>query len=330
MNFQQGGNMSASQYLLGIDIGGTKLAAVVANHQGRLLHKMRQPTQAGRGAQAVLERILEMVRRILAGANLSPTDIACIGVSCPGPVDCQTGIIYSPPNLPGWKEVPLKAILQQEFGIPARFENDANAAAMAEMKFGAGKGRKNIIYLTMSTGIGGGIIIDGRLCRGAHNSAGEVGHQTLIPEGPSCGCGKHGCLEALCSGSALSRIMQQEARQHPDSLMLKLAGGRLEELAPPVLVEAARAGDELALRIWEQAGYHLGWGLANLANILDPEIFILGTIAVHAGELLLAPARKAMACHIFNRSIPLPPLVPAKLGDEIGEYGAIAIAMEDF
>ncbi len=319
--------MPAKKYLLGIDIGGTKLAAALADGEGQLLHKTRRPTEAPKGSQHVLDGILHLGREILTQANISSSDIACIGVSCPGPVDYKTGIMYTPPNLPGWGDVPLKEILQKEFGIPAKFDNDANAAALAEYKFGAGVGYKNMVYLTMSTGIGGGIIIDGRIYRGTHGSAGEVGHQTLLPDGPLCGCGKRGCMEALCSGTALSRIIREEVKRHPESSMLKLAGGKAEKLAPPVLIEAAKAGDELALQIWEEAGYHLGWGLANLANILDPEIFILGTIAIKAGELFLAPARKALDKFIFNRHIPLPELVSAKLGDEIGEYGAIAVAL---
>ncbi len=319
--------MSAKKYLLGIDIGGTKLAGALADSEGRLLHKMRHPTEAHQGSQHVLDGIICLAQEVLTQANIASSDVSCIGVSCPGPVDCETGIMYSPPNLPGWGEVPLAEILQREFGIPARFENDANAAALAEHKFGAGVGYKNMVYLTMSTGIGGGIIIDGRIYRGAHGSAGEVGHQTLMPDGPLCGCGKRGCLEALCSGTALSRIIQGEVERHPESLMLKLADGQAEKLAPPVLVAAAKAGDETALEIWETAGYHLGWGLANLANILDPEIFILGTIAIKAGELLLKPTRQALNKFIFNRHIPLPDLVPARLGDEIGEYGAIAVAL---
>ena len=319
--------MPNNKYLLGIDIGGTKLAVVVANHQGQLLHKIKQPTQASQGSQSVLDEIKSLGHQVLAQANLSPAEVACIGVSCPGPVDCKTGIIFAPPNLPGWGKIPLKTILEKEFSIPAKFENDANAAALAELMFGAGIGYKNLIYLTMSTGIGGGIVIEGRLYRGAHNSAGEVGHQILLPDGPLCGCGRRGCLEALCSGTALSRIMKEEAGRHPDSLMLKLAGGKIEDLAPPILIEAAQAGDKVALQIWEQAGYYLGWGLANLANILDPEIFILGTIAIKAGDLFIEPARKALAQYIFNRNIPLPAIIPAKLGDKIGDYGAIAIAL---
>ncbi len=319
--------MTANQYILGIDIGGTKLAVVAADSKGKLLHKIKQPTEAHKGPQAVVDKIINLAHQLLEQTNLSLSEVACIGVSCPGPVDLETGIISSPPNLPDWGEVPLKEILQKEFGILAKFENDANAAALAELMFGAGVGYKNMVYLTMSTGIGGGIIIDGKLYRGTHNSAGEVGHQILIPDGPLCGCGRQGCLEALCSGTAISRTMHEEAKRHPESLMLKLADGQIEKLAPPILIKAAQAGDETALNIWAQVGYHLGWGLANLANILDPEIFILGTIAIKAGELFLAPARDALAKYIFNRNIPLPALVPAKLGDEIGDYGAIAIAL---
>jgi glucokinase len=318
--------MPDKPYLLGIDIGGTKLAVVIADNQGRLLHKIRQPTQAYQGGRAVLDKILALVHQILAESGLKPADVACIGVSCPGPVDTKTGLIHSPPNLPGWGEIRLKTILEQEFGILAKFENDANAAALAEMMFGAGINHKNMIYLTMSTGIGGGIIINQRLYRGTHGSAGEVGHQILIPDGPLCGCGRRGCLEALCSGTAISKLMQKAAQDHPESLINSLAANKPENMAPPVLVRAAQAKDELALDLWRQIGYYLGWGLANLTNVLDPEIFILGTIAINAGELLLTPARETLSRYIFNRNIPMPDLILAKLGGEIGEYGAIAIA----
>jgi glucokinase len=167
--------MPNKQHLLGIDIGGTKLAVVVADDRGRLLHKIRQPTHAHQGPQAVMQKMLSLVRRILNEASLSAADIVCMGVSCPGPVNTETGVIYSPPNLPGWGEISLKVILEQEFGIPAKFENDANAAALAEMMFGAGMDYKNMIYLTMSTGIGGGVIIDRRYTGGRTTRPGRWG-----------------------------------------------------------------------------------------------------------------------------------------------------------
>jgi len=318
---------SEKKYLLGLDIGGTKLSAVLADRKGHILHTLKQPTCAQQGPQAVLDKIFDMLQHLMLKSSISAQDVACLGVSCPGPVDTKTGVIHNPPNLPGWSGVPLKKLLEDKFGILTRFENDANAAALAEMRFGAGTGYKNLVYLTMSTGIGGGIIIDGKLYRGAHGKAGEVGHQTLIPFGPLCGCGKRGCLEALCSGVALTKRMQEAVKRNPESLMLKLVEGRVEDLDPQILIRAAKEGDRLALEIWDRAGYFLGWGLANLVNILDPEIFILGTIAIYAGELLLKPAREALAREVFDKTQPPPPLVPAKLGAQIGDYGALAIAL---
>ncbi len=208
--------------------------------------------------------------------------------------------------------------------IPAIFENDANAAALAEYYYGAGRGYRNVVSLTMSTGIGGGLILDGRLYRGSHGMAGEPGHMTLLPYGPHCGCGKRGCLEALCSGTGLTRWMREEVKYRPDSLIYKLAEGNLDRLSPVILIKAAQDGDDLALDIWNQAGFFLGWALANLAVILDPDVFILGTIAIHAGDLLLTPTRQSLARHILHQ-IPPPPLVTAKLGEHTGDYGAIAI-----
>ena len=317
-----------SGHTIGIDIGGTKLSVVLADGKAALLRKIKEPTHADKGPQYVIAKIIEMAQAILAQSGLTVAQVSCLGVSCPGPVDPQTGAIFEPPNLPGWKDIPLKKILEERLHIPARFENDANAAALAEYYYGAGQGCHNMVYLTMSTGIGGGLILDGRLYRGSQGMAGEVGHQTLLPYGPLCGCGKRGCLEALCSGTGLTRWMREEAKVQPDSLIYKLVKGDLGKLSPVVLIKAAQAGDKLALDIWNQAGFFLGWGLANLVNVLNPDIIILGTIAIHAGELLLAPTRRSLTRHVLHQ-IPLPPIVTAKLGDNTGDYGAIAICHMD-
>ena len=184
-------------HVVGIDIGGTKLATVAADSTGRILSKVRKPTLAERGPEYALQLLFDMVRETVEQANLAQQSISAIGVSCGGPLDTKTGIVYSPPNLPGWDALPLKTQLESEFQIPVTIENDANASALAEFRFGGGRGYDAVLYMTMSTGIGGGIIINGEIYHGANDSAGEVGHQILLPDGPRCGCGKRGCLEAL-------------------------------------------------------------------------------------------------------------------------------------
>ena len=218
------------EHVVGIDIGGTKLATVVADKTGHILGKVRKPTLSEKGPEYAIHLLFDMVREVVSQADLEQKAISAIGVSCGGPLDTKTGIVYSPPNLPGWDALPLKARLESEFLVPVTIENDANASALAEFRFGGGRGYSAVLYMTMSTGIGGGIVIDGQVYHGANDSAGEVGHQILLPNGPRCGCGKQGCLEALCSGPAIARraqaaIQKQLVDEKPLTAMLTLADG---------------------------------------------------------------------------------------------------------
>ena len=216
-----------TQYLVGIDIGGTKLATVVADDNGAILHKVRQPTEARYGSDHVVSKLIQMVDQMLALVEISRSQISAIGISCGGPLDTTTGIVYSPPNLPDWDAVPLKKIVTTEFQVPTVIENDANASAYAEWKFGGGQGYDEVVFMTMSTGIGAGIVSKGQIYHGASDCAGEVGHQVLIPNGPLCGCGNRGCLEAICSGPAIARRAQEAIQKQPETEMLKLADGSL-------------------------------------------------------------------------------------------------------
>ena len=320
-------------HLVGIDIGGTKLATVVANSTGQILSKVRKPTLAEKGPRYALELLFDMVRETVELASLEQQSISSIGVSCGGPLDTKTGIVYSPPNLPGWDALPLKAQLESEFQIPVTIENDANASALAEYRFGGGRGYNALLYMTMSTGIGGGIVIDGQIYRGANDSAGEVGHQILLPDGPQCGCGKRGCLEALCSGPAIARRTQAAIRaQRTDkknsaTTLLNLANNRIENVKSEHLLTAARAGDAFALQLVEETAYYMGWGIANLVNILNPDIVLLGTIAIAAGDLLLNPIRKTVSEFAMTRPAEVVKIEPAQLGETLGDLAAIALVV---
>lgn len=314
-------------FILGIDIGGTKIALALGESTGRVLERFRMETRVERGPHSILEDLKGESRNMLKRMGLGGENLLGIGISAPGFLDTRRGVLFSPPNLPGWSRVPLKKILEEEFEARAILENDANAAALAESFFGAGKGFQDIVYLTMSTGIGGGIIIGGRLHRGCHDAAGEVGHHTLVPHGPRCGCGKQGCMEALCSGSGLTRRLKEVLEEEPGSVLARKAVESGSPGGPPLLFEAAREGDALALEIIEEAGKYLGWGLANIANILDPEIIILGTLVVKSGDLLLAPARRVLKEYLFGPGRPLPLLAPARLGDELQYLAGISIVL---
>lgn len=320
-------------HVVGIDIGGTKLATVVADRTGHILGKVRKPTLAERGPEYALDLLFDMVRETVSLTGLEQDAISAIGVSCGGPLDTKTGIVYSPPNLPGWDALPLKTKLESEFQVPVTIENDANASALAEYRFGGGRGYKAVLYMTMSTGIGGGIVIDGHIYHGANDSAGEVGHQILLPDGPPCGCGKRGCLEALCSGPAIARRAQAaiqaqitEAKTSATTL-LHLAGGRIEDVKSEHVLTAARTRDALALQLINETAYYMGWGIANLVNILNPDIVLLGTIAIAAGDLLLDPIRKTVSELAMPRPAEAVKIAPAQLGEALGDLAAIALVV---
>ena len=316
-------------HVVGIDIGGTKLATVVADQTGRILTKVRKPTLAERGPEYALRLLFDMVRETIELADLEPDAISAIGVSCGGPLDTKTGIVYSPPNLPGWDALPLKARLESEFQMPAIIENDANASALAEYRFGGGRGYTAVLYMTMSTGIGGGIVLDGQIYHGANDSAGEVGHQILLPDGPPCGCGQRGCLEALCSGPAIARRAQAAVREEKASptVLLNLVDGHVRDIRSEHVLEAARRGDVLALQIVEETAYYMGWGIANLVNTLNPDIVLLGTIAIAAGDLLLDPIRRRVSEFAMTRPAEVVKIAPAELGDALSDLAAIALVM---
>ena len=320
------------QHVVGIDIGGTKLATVVADSTGNILGKVRKPTLSEKGPAYAIGVLFDMVREVVTQVGLEQASISAIGVSCGGPLDTKTGVVYSPPNLPGWDALPLKARLESEFQVPVTIENDANASALAEFRFGGGRGYRAVLYMTMSTGIGGGIVIDGQVYHGANDSAGEVGHQILLPNGPRCGCGKRGCLEALCSGPAIARRAQAAIQKQLEdgtasTALLTLADGRIEDVKSEHVLAAARTGDALASELVQETAYYMGWGIANLVNILNPDIVLLGTIAVAAGDLLLDPIRETVSKFAMTRPAEAVHIAPAQLGDALGDLAAVALVV---
>ncbi len=315
-----------NSHVVGVDIGGTKLATVVADKDGNILQKVRKPTESEKGPHHAVRLLLDMVDEVIDLAELRRGDISGIGVSCGGPLDTKTGIIYSPPNLPGWDALPLKEMIESEFDIPTVIENDANASALAEARFGGGRGYDYVLYMTMSTGIGGGIVANGEIYHGANDSAGEVGHQILLPDGPLCGCGRYGCLEALCSGPSIARRAQEAIADQPTKI-LTLVDGQIDRVRSEHVLQAAREGDALAIDLVGETAYYMGWGIANLVNILNPQIVLLGTIAVAAGDLLLDPIRRTVAEMAMQRPLESVKIMPAELGDSIGDLAAISLVI---
>jgi len=319
----------AAPYVIGVDVGGTKLATVLATRTGEIVHKVRLPTEAERGPEFGVARLLSMVQRNLDEAGVCSEDVIGIGVACGSPMDAERGIILGPPNLQTWNPVPIVDRLQAEFGIYAQLENDANAGALAEWLFGAGKGRRHVVYMTMGTGIGGGLILDGRLYRGANGNAGEVGHMRVVDRGgPLCGCGKRGCLEAFCSGPSIARRTREALRDAPTSRIAALAG-RAEDTTAEHLFAAAREGDALALRLVDETAHYMGVGLANIIQALNPEVIVLGTIATAQGDFFLDRVRRVVRQETWPQMSGVVEILPSPLGDRVGDYGAISIVLQN-
>ena len=313
--------------LVGVDIGGTKLAAVVADTDGQILNKVRQPTESHKGFEYAIKLIFDMIDQLLHVEQFTRSQVSSIGISCGGPLDTQTGIVYSPPNLPDWDAIPLADIVETEFKIRPVIENDANAGALAEWRFGAGRDYNHVVFMTMSTGIGAGIVVDGRILHGASDCAGEVGHQVLIPYGPVCGCGNRGCLEAICSGPAIAKRAQEKIRKNPHTKILDLVDGNIEAIRSEEVLEAAKSADPLALDLVKEISFYMGWGIANLVNIINPEIVLIGTIAVAAGDLLLDPIRRTVLEMSMQRPGGIVKIMPAQLGQQIGDLAAISLVV---
>jgi glucokinase len=309
---------------LAVDLGGTKLLIGLVDRDGNVLARERIATPHG-GPAAVARAIRDAARSLRAGAGSRGAVIAGVGVAVAGPTDHARGVIYDPPNIEGWgRETPFGPLLARELRETVFVENDANAAALGEAWVGAGRGVRDLVYITVSTGIGGGFILDGRLYRGARGTAGEIGHVIIDPDGPRCRCGNRGCLEILASGPAIAR-QAQEAILRGDPTSMKRFAGRLDELTAATVAEAARGGDPLAADLYVRAGTRIGIVLGNLLALLNPAMIIVGGGVSKAGELLFQPVREAIRTRVYPRPALGAVVVPAGLGDDVGIIGAAAL-----
>ena len=313
---------------LGIDLGGTKILTAVADTQGKMLSRDHSITPAIEGQKAVVKSVLESVGRALNQAHVAAADLAAIGLGAPGLSNPETGILFTSPNLPGWKDVPLRDIIEKELGKKAFLINDANAAAVGELHFGAGRGARNFIYITVSTGIGGGIIINGKVYSGSAGTAGEVGHMVIDDEGPVCNCGNRGCWETLASGTALAREARHRIKAGANTSILKYADGNIDKINAEAIHEAAQAGDKLANELIARTAYYLGIGLANLINIFNPEVIVIGGGLSNIGDMLLKPAFKEAGRRAFKQAYQSVRFARAELGRNSGALGAATFALE--
>lgn len=317
--------MVAPLATIGIDLGGTKCLGVLAGPGGEVLDEARRPTP--RGAEAIVATVSGLATEL---AERAPAPVAGMGIGAPGLVDAH-GVLRSAPNLPGVSDLALAGPLSGTLGLPVVVENDATCAGWGERQAGAGRGRDDVVFVTLGTGIGGGMVLGGRLYRGCHGYAGEIGHMIVDPGGPECPCGRRGCWERFASGSGLGRLAREAAHAGHAGRALALAGGDPEAVRGEHVTAAAAEGDQEARDVLAAFGWWVALGLSNLANALDPDAFVLGGGLVEAGDVLFGPVRAAFSELLQGAGAsPRPPVevVPAALGEHAGAIGAALLAGE--
>lgn len=312
------------RYVLGIDIGGTNLVGGCVAEDGSALHGFAsEPTHAEAGATDVLARLATLAKGVMAATRreVPGAEIIGLGIGAPGPLDTKRGIVHLTPNL-GWRDLPLRQLVTDALGLPASLDNDANCAVVGEWWVGAAKGSRHAVGITIGTGIGGGIIVDGELLHGASDCAGEIGHTTIDTEGRKCGCGNYGCLEAYASGPAIARRAVEAVEAGEESRLAEYAGGNLAEVTAQTVYEAAEDGDRVALEVVDDTAHFLGIGIANLINILNPEMVVVCGGVTRAGEKLFIPLRREVARRAFRPAVEACRIVPGTLPGTAGVYGA--------
>ncbi len=318
--------MAAGQgLLLGIDIGGTKTHMALGRADGALLREAHLEDWTSGDLERDLARISTTARELLAAAGVEARALEAVGVSAPGPLDPVAGVIRDAPNLPGWHEVAIRARLEAALGRPVRLENDANAAALAEWRFGAGRGARAFVFLTMSTGVGAGLVLEDRLYRGARYGAGEIGHIPVVPDGRLCACGLRGCLEAYTGGAALAARIREDLRAGAKTLIRDFVGGDPARVNARVWVDALRAGDAYAERLHEEYLDRLSQGIAILILGLDTDCIALGTIVARNPDLFLEPLRERARARVWPR-LRDTRIVPGELGERLPAYAGLCTA----
>ncbi|MFZ2038957.1 MAG: ROK family protein [Minisyncoccia bacterium] len=309
---------------LGFDVGGTKIAISLGTAHGELIGSSRV-TSKDRSPNEVLPEIVAAGKKLISDHGYSGLDLQAIGIGAPAPMDIWKGTI-SPCNMPAWKNVAIRDYLFRSFGVEAFFDNDANAGALAEWFFGSGIGCQDIVYLTLSTGIGGGIIANGKLVIGNSLLAGEMGHVILDIDGPLCSCGNRGCYEAFCGGLAIANHIKKEMHKFPDCPIAQLAGG-LDKVDLIALEKGVRENDPYSLGIWQKMCLRHAQAIGGIINTLSPKRIVLGTLANAAGELFMNPVREYLPRFVFPAMRGSYELTTSKLGKQLGEYSGIAVAL---
>ena len=310
----------AKKCKIGVDVGGTNVKVALVDKTGSIVYSDTVPTRAEMGYEYTIQNIITAITNLMKESKIPKENIDGIGFGFPGQIDCDNGIVRLAPNIPGWVNIPIAEIVSKEFGIPVKVDNDVRCAALAELNFGAGKGAKNMICITVGTGIGSGLIINGKLVRGASNAAGELGHIKLqMNDGPLCGCGDRGCLEAFASGPSIVAMAEEYIKGGKSTKYRELAN---PDITPYIVAESAKQGDVVAKQIFEIIGNYIGIGLASVVNLLNPEKVVIGGGVADAGDLLFVPIKETLK----KRAMPIQgsavEVVHAELGNTAGVIGA--------
>jgi glucokinase len=313
-------NPSSERIVFAVDLGGTHLRVALVDDTGRILKQHKQDTPKGDSADDIIDALAQVSERW--GCNELP--VVAVSIMVPGAVDCAKAVVVQAPNLPSLVNFPLKAKLEQRLGWPSYLENDANAAVVGEMWQGAARGCRNVMSVTLGTGVGGGVIIDGKLWRGSHGSAGEIGHTTVDPfSGLKCKCGNIGCLELFASATAIVRMTREMLSSFPDTSL------RSDDLTAEMVYDAGQTGDELALAVFKRMGMYLGIGLANLINLIDPQIIVITGGVVNGWDLFSGEMYRQVEERAFRTTAQQVKIARAECGDNAGLLGAARLALQD-
>lgn len=304
---------------IGVDVGGTNVKIALVSDKGKIIYSNSIPTRAEMGYEYTVNSMKDAIRDLLKETKMKPADIEGIGFGFPGQIDCKKGVVRLAPNIPGWVNVPIASIMEKEFGIPTRVDNDVRTATLGELNYGAGVGCENLVCITVGTGIGSGLVVNGKLVRGANNAAGEIGHIKLTYQGgPLCGCGDRGCLEAYASGPSIVALAEEYIKGGKSTKYRELAN---PDITPYVVAVAAKEGDPVARQIFKIMGEYIGMGLTSVVNLLNPEKIIIGGGVAEAGEILFNPIKETIEKRAMTIQKEVE-IVPAQLGNTAGVIGA--------
>lgn len=308
-------------FYIGVDLGGTNIAAGLVDEEGHILHKCSVPTGVERGAEAVISDMAALCQRIMDETGHTASEIKAIGVGVPGICHPSNGVVEFCTNL-FWHKVPLREIMNRTLDIPVFIGNDATVAGLAESVAGVSKGVENSVFLTLGTGVGGGIVINHKVYSGTHGIGSELGHMIIVADGEPCTCGNHGCWERYTSATALRRMGREAAEQHPESALMTACKGNMDDISAKMVMDEAKAGDPAALEAFKKYVHYLSVGIVSIINILDPEVIAIGGGVSAAGEFLRDAVRAEVDTMIFCKEVPYARIEIAVLGNDAGIIGA--------